>query len=420
MLKQHDQANDWTDAKCAETAGVFLEAVKTKKGRFDVSKYNAGISYQRCKNTAEASKLFREILGANPKFHRARVQVALYDYQQNKDIGKAIAQMQKAIDDSEFKNEEALVNLAMFYMLRDNDVADDEGKNDFERAKLNLQRALAVNDSFMPAFNQLAVYYLETAKKKAGRGKMSKRGGVAAASETKKKANAQSLELAALVCSQALRKNPRYAPVHNTSGLIAAELGNLSLAARSFGAARRFDPKFFEAHMNFAAVNLKFRGFRNAEVAYKAAIKLQPKNYEAHLGLALAMRGQISLTNFDKPLAESERYLAEAKKLDPKRPETYYNQAILVQEFKARAGGAKAEPVLLQAKKLFGEFISKAGEAAQYAVAVKRSKERMEEIDQIIAFNRQTAEDQKKAEAARQRREAEAMKNKGKDDKGGK
>ena len=99
----------------------------------------------------------------------------------------------------------------------------------------------------MPALNQLAIYYLD----------VSKRGAAG------KKIDRQALELAALVCSQAIRKEPRYAPVHNTAGLVEAELGNLSRAVSEFNEARRLDPSFFEAHMNSAAVNLRFRGFKN-------------------------------------------------------------------------------------------------------------------------------------------------------------
>ncbi len=413
-LNEHDKANDWTDANCASTATMFLDAAKEQGDKtFFEAHYNAGISYQRCKNDAAALKQFDLILGKDAKFHRARVQVALYKFQASggKDIDGAIAQMNKAIEDAEYKNEEALVNLAMFQMLRDNDISDEEGKNDFERAKVNLQRALAINDSFMPAFNQLAVYYLEKAKKKAGR-KKGRRGQVAAASEKAKRVDSQALELAALVCSQAIRKNPNYAPVFNTTGLIAAELGDLSQAARSFGNARRLDPKFFEAHMNYAAVNLQFRGFKRAEEAYRKAIALKGKDFEAHLGLALALRGQINDSNFDKMLAESSKELAEARKIAPDRAETYYNEAILTQEFKAREGGDKAEPILKSARSLFDQFVKKAGDGDAYKVAVKRATERIEEIDQIITFNKQTREEQKRMEEMRKRQEAEAAMNK--------
>ena len=68
----------------------------------------------------------------------------------------------------------------MFQMQRDSDQvganchAKAGGKDvdlqDFDCAKLNLQRALAIDDGYMPAFNQLALYYFGSAKKKASRG----------------------------------------------------------------------------------------------------------------------------------------------------------------------------------------------------------------------------------------------------------
>lgn len=412
-IEQHDTANDWTDAICESTAATFVKANEEQKGTFFEALYNAGVAHQRCKHDDKARQHFSEILSKKPEFHRARVQVALYDYAADKDMEKAIGEMKQAISDAQFKNEEALVNLAILQMTRDSDAGDQGCDNDFDCAKLNLQRALAINDGFMPAFNQLAVYYLESAKKKASGGKKTKRN-IATAAGKKSKADTQALELAALVVSQALRKNPNYAPVFNTSGLISAELGDLSAAARSFGTARKLDPKFFEAHMNYAAVNLQFRGFKQAEDAYRTALKLRPNDYEAHLGLALAVRGQIDPTNFDKNLKEADQLLTKAKQLEPDRPETYYNQAILTQEFKARAGGPKSEPALLEAKKLFNEFTAKAGGEDAFTDAVKVAEERVEEIDQIIEFNRQSAEQQKQMEAMRKAQEAKDQLEKGK------
>jgi tetratricopeptide (TPR) repeat protein len=408
QMERHDKANDWNASSCKQAASAFEKANDEQKGVFYEALYNAGVAYQRCKMNAEAKKIFGDILSKKSDFHRARVQLALYDYAETKDIEKAIGEMQQAIKDAEFKNEEALVNLAMLQMERDSSAGDNNCDSDFDCAKLNLQRALAINDTFMPAFNQLAVYYLESAKKKAGRS----RGKAVAAAGAKKKADTQALELAALVCSQALRKNPNYAPVHNTSGLISAELGDLSAAAAAFGLARKFDPTFFEAHMNYAAVNLSFRGFQQAEQAYRAALKLHPNDYDANLGLALAVRGLVNDSNFDKNVKESETLLEKAKSIAPDRPETYYNEAILVQEFRARDGGSKAEPMLMKAKGLFDAFVSKAGGKDEYASAVKRAKERMEEIDQVIEFNKQTKKEQEIMEADRKRREAEALKKK--------
>lgn len=412
LVAQHDKANDWNEASCKEAAELFVDANAKQDGTFYRALYNAGVAYQRCKMADDAKKLFDDILGKKGDFHRARVQMALYGYAESKDIEKAISDMKQAIKDAEFKNEEALVNLAILQMERDSSQGDDGCENDFDCAKLNLQRALAINDGYMSAFNQLAVYYLQSAKKKAGRA----RKGIASAAGRQKKADTQMIELAALVVNQALRKNPNYAPVHNTSGLISAELGDLSAAARAFGTARKLNPKFFEAHMNYAAVNLSFRGFQEAASSYKAALQMRPNDYEANLGLALSVRGLINDSNFDKSVKDADALLKKAKSLAPDRAETYYNEAILVQEFKAREGGPKAEPMLLQAKRLFGDFVGKAGGKEEFKAAVKRSEERMKEIDEVIEFNKQTRKEQAIMEALRKREEAEALKRK---DQGG-
>jgi hypothetical protein len=132
---------------------------------------------------------------------------------------------------------------------------------------------------------------------------------------------------------------------------------------------------------------------------------MKPDDYEAVLGLALAVRGQIDDSNFDKNLKEAEGLLSKAKQLQPNRPETYYNQAILTQEFKAR-GGSAAEKALGEAKGLFEEFKSKASGQDQFAAAAKVATERIEEIDQILEFNRQSKEEQKRMEAERRAQEA--------------
>jgi tetratricopeptide (TPR) repeat protein len=407
-LTAHDKANDWNEATCAATAQLFLDAAKEQGDKtFNEAIYNAGLSYQRCKKDTEAKQYFKQVLDKDPKFHRARAQLALYAFAESgeKNADAAITEMrQAAVVDAQFKNVEALVNLGMLYIKRNNKTSDQDGPNDLVRAKKFIQSALAVDDGFMPAFNQLAILYLETAKQQAGReGKHHRTG-----ASKEKKVDTQALELAALVCSQAIRKNPKYAPIHNTAGMIQVELANLNSAVVEFNNARTLDPSFYEAQMNYAAVNLQFRGFNQAADAYRAALKMRPNDYDAHLGLALALRGGIDDSNFDKNVKEASEELARAKQLQPDRAETYYNDGILTQEYKAKAGGQSSEGELLNAKKLFGEFIQKAGSAREFADAVRRSKERMTEIDQIIDFNKQSAAQRKAAEADQRQKAAEA------------
>ena len=406
----HDKKQDWQEGVCNAVAESFLNASKEQESAggkpLAEAVYNAGLAYQRCGKDAEAKAQFESAAKIDPGMHRARAQVALYEYQKSNDLDGAIRSLDQIIRDAKFQNAEALVALAALQMERGADNADQDGKNDLERAQRNLQRALAIDDSYMPAFNQLAIYYLEQAKLKAGqvntapKGKRGRRGLVVAGAK-KAEVNEQQLDLAALVASQAQRKNPNYAPIANTTGLILVELRNFNGAVKSFGNARRLDPKFFEAHMNYAAVNLSFRGFQEAERAYRDALKLRPNEYEAHLGLALAIRGQINDGNFDRYVAEAQKELDQAKKIDPQRPESYYNEAILTQEFRAKRGNAVTS--LEKAAQQYREFIAKAGGDPAFADAVKRSKERTEDIDQTIKFIRegeQAAKDQPAAAAA--------------------
>src|SRR5262249_34878653 len=141
-----------------------------------------------------------------------------------------------------------------------------------------------------------------------------------------KRADVQQLELASLVCSQAIHKNPGYPPIHNTAGLIQNELGQVNGAVSEFATAAKLDPRFFEAQMNYAAVNLSFRGFEQAQGAYQKALAMRPNDYDAHLGLALALRGQITDVNYDKQVAAVQAELDTCKKIDPNRPDAYYNE----------------------------------------------------------------------------------------------
>ena len=386
----HDKAFDWTEANCKEVAGMFakssdVQQSATNRG-FPSALYNAGLSYQRCELQTEAQAQFQAALDADKGFHRAAAQLALYEYQKTQDLDATIDKLNTIIRDAKFQNADALVGVAALQMERQNDEADSDGKNDLERAVKNIQRALAIDDTFMPAFNQLAIYYLEQAKAKAGRKSGRKNTGLVVSGAAGKGVDQQMLDLAALVTAQGVSKNPKYASIYNTAGLIQVEQRNYNGAVKSFKKARELDPKFFEAHMNYGAVNLSFRGFKEADAAYRDALKLKPKEYEAHLGLALALRGAIDDSNFDKNVAAAQAELDECKKLDPDRAETYYNEAILTQEYRAKGSQEQAVPMLKKAADIYKTFISKASGNDAFAAAVKRSKERTQDIEDTIKF----------------------------------
>ena len=72
---------------------------------------------------------------------------------------------------------------------------------------------------------------------------------------------------------------------------------------------------------------------------------------------------------------------------------------------------------MLKAKDLYNEFKDKAGGEEMYAAAVKNATQRVEDIDQMIEFNRQTKEQQKQMEEMRKLEEAK--KQMAKDKEGG-
>jgi len=409
----HDKAFDWNESTCKEVASMFDKASDVQqsatKRAFPAALYNSGLSYQRCEMSSEAQQKFQAAVDVDKGFHRAAAELVLYEYQKDQNLDSAIDKLNTIIRDAKFQNADALVGVAALQMERQSDQSDSDGKNDLERAVKNIQRALAIDDTFMPAFNQLAIYYLEQAKAKAGK-KSGRKAGLVVSGAAGKGVDQQMLDLAALVTAQGVAKNPKYASIYNTAGLIQVEQRNYNGAVKSFKKARELDPKFFEAHMNYAAVNLSFRGFKEAEAAYRDALKLSPKEFEAHLGLALALRGAIDDSNFDKNVADAQAHLDECKKIAPDRAETYYNEAILTQEYRAKGSQEQAVPMLKKAADIYKTFIGKASGNDGFAAAVKRAKERTQDIEDTVKFVEE-GEAARKADEEAQKQAAAAAKN---------
>ena len=377
----HDARGDWNTDSCRSVADAFTRL--GTRGRLDQrgeAFYNAGLSLQRCQQNEAARRLFEQALRVEPDMHRAQAQLVLFDYEASGDRDGAIRRLDDVIRAARFQNVEALVNLAALQL--DRGIAR-HSNDDLDAARQNLQRALAIDDNYMPALNQLALLQLASARAQAG--VASSPGTLVLAGAERPRLSQQQLDMAALIASQGLRKNDRYAPLHNTAGLVQVELRDYNQAIRSFKRARELDPGFFEAHMNYGAVNLGIRGFAEAERAYRAALKLVPESYEAHLGLALALRGQLTPGAEGQRLAEAQRHIDQARQLAPQRPEAYYNAAILAQEFRAKSGAEKDSVQELEAAYcLYGDFVARAPEGD--SEAKQRATDRRQDIVDMLRF----------------------------------
>src|ERR1041385_8197462 len=158
----HDKAFDWTSDSCKDVANQFSKASDVQQSAthhaFASALYNSGLSYQRCGMEGDAQKQFQASLDADRSFHRAAAQLAMYDYAHTQNLDATIDKLNQIIRDAKFPNTDAPVRVAALQMEHQNDSSAADGKNDLERAVRNIQRPLAIDDAYMPAFNQLAIY----------------------------------------------------------------------------------------------------------------------------------------------------------------------------------------------------------------------------------------------------------------------
>ena len=386
---EHDRRADWEDSTCRSVASQFESL--GRRGATEhraTSWYNAGLAYQRCRLHERARDCFEQAqqVAADSDVSvqsRAEAQLVLYDYEGDHNRERAIRRLEQVVRAGRFQNVEALTSLATLE-LEQGIAAGGQGTIDLAHARENLQRALAIDETYMPALNELALLLLASARTE--KGVVSAPPTVVLAGVEAPRLSRQQLDLAALVASQGLRKNPRFAPLHNTAGLIQVQQRDYNAAVRSFAKARELDPGFVEAHLNYAAVNLTIRGFSAAEDAYRDALRLRPESYEAQLGLALALRGQLSLDSPDQRIGEVLEHLASARKLDPQRPESYYNEAILTQDVLARRElGPNAVALLERAYCLYGSFAARTTPGV-HNEARQRAAERREELVDTLRF----------------------------------
>jgi tetratricopeptide (TPR) repeat protein len=466
-FKKHEEARDWDDASCNAVSGAFLAAGKAQGGKFPAAHYNAGVVILRCGREEQAGAEFELALSEkrdlaagssdpkvknDPEFHQVWVQKALIRYRKGDVAGISEALqtiLDKGFDPDGSQNVEAFVNLGMLYRERwSKDPTNKERttkdkfnlEDDLARAQFWLQNALSINDAFMPAYNQLALYYLDKARAVGLKNAKGLKYGKEAKEieEAKKKglykvkADLQTLELGLLVSEEASRRDANYAGVWNTQGLILLEMDRTGSATKAFKNATEKDPKFFEAWMNYAAINLAFRGYAEASKGYQAAMGIRAKDYDAKLGFAVATRGQLDFhlttkqsmerklsectdpekagtpgcadanSKFPGQIKEHEaKFLSfykgaiaaynDAMAVDGGRPEAFFDKALLVEKYKQKSGEATTVVAYKEAEKLYLDVVSKFGGQPKYEKLVADSKSRAEEARKSWEFEEKAA-----------------------------
>ena len=181
------------------------------KRDFPEALYNAGLAYQRCNKDAEAKAQFQAALDLDPKFHRARVQLALYDLKEKGDsaiepvIGRVgSGRQRRAVSERRGARQPGDAS--------DEAARDQLGSRRRQRLRSRQEEpaARARDRRRVPAGVQSARALLPRDREAEGRWRRAHGRKTATFTKTRR-ADQQQLELAALVCSQAIRKNPNYA-----------------------------------------------------------------------------------------------------------------------------------------------------------------------------------------------------------------
>ena len=326
---QHE-GSGWNEDACAAVAERFDDAAEAQGGRFPEALYMSGLTHAKCNDRTKALELYNRALAVNNKFCKARVMIGLDQTSQNQDAAAMQTFARAIADDAQCT--EGYVNLAALQR--------SSGQPALVRDALNnLRRALAIDAQYLPAFNEMALLYIQESDRNPSEA-------------------AQRLDLAAVVCRPAQQINREYGPIYNTWGLIYVKKNNIIEAVRMFERAANLDARNFEAWMNFGTMVIGFRGYEDAKRAFERAVELDPRSYDAHLGLGAALRG---LNQFDASVAEYNK----AKEVDGTRPEAFFNLALISHNYR---GGS--EEVLNEAKTQYEAFVAKAGSNTRFAEAV--------------------------------------------------
>lgn len=318
----------WTGSACAKTSEAFERAIEAQKDKFPQALYMLGLVKDRCGDESGAQSLFKKALDQDPSLCGARSALGTRALERGRT--KEARQLFEQAIAADAQCVEAYVNLAT--------IQRGNGSREARAALQNIRRAMAVDARFLPAFNQLALLYLDQA---VGDKKQ------------------QFLDLANVVCRQAQLIDDRFAPIYNTWGLIQLAKDDLIEAVRMFEQATKLDDSMFEAFMNFGLIALSFRGYDDAKKAIERALALRPKSYEARVAHGAVLRA------LRKTDAAEKEYLA-AKDLNGNRPEAYFDLGLLFQDYKS---GSVND--LKVARDYYNEFLRRARGKKEYKNAVE-------------------------------------------------
>jgi tetratricopeptide (TPR) repeat protein len=255
-----------------------------------------------------------------------------------------------------------------------------------ERARVELREAMELNPELAATINLLALRQLEVARRAGG---VSPTPLLITSRRAAPVASQQGLELARNILSLGLVRFPENAELQNTAGLIEVELHEYDGALRHFAEARRLATEFEAAHYNYAALAFELRDYAAAQSGYAEVLRIAPTRYEAKLGLALSIALALETSSSETEVNQVFELLRDAKRLDPERPEAYFNAALFLSTVLARRS-TDLRQVLRYVDDsvcLFEQFMKRA-HPSNHAVEIEIARARTSELTDLPKFVR--------------------------------
>lgn len=314
----------WNEKNCEKVADKF-QSVADDHGNLAEAMYNVGVVWRNCDNMSKAKTAFEKTLKVHKDNQLSMTHLAIMELEAG-NTDAAEKWIKEAVSAGRNTVEAVPAYTLAGQLLREK---AKQGDNEaYMKAQRSLRTALAIESKHIPALFQLAMLYYDIAV------------------QEKKPSY---LTLASLVCAQAIKLDPEYAPVYYAMAKIHIHKNELVKALNMYEQAFQKDPNMFEAYMAFGAINLNFRGYESAKMAFENAIRLKSQNYDAHMGLGVALRG---LEDFEGAKAEYKK----AAEINPARTDYIFNLGLLEMDYTNDGTPAGYE----KAAKVFEQFLEKA------------------------------------------------------------
>lgn len=255
--------------------------------------FNIGLMKEEQGDMQGAMEAYQRAGSVNPGYARGLANISWLQLQQG-DITGALQTIQQCLAIKE--NEPGCnINLSLLYRRGDTTPPPEDGADVSSAAIRRIRYGLL--DSIDPeAYTIMAEIYQEQGQ----------------------------IDLARLVCENAVEQNLVSSRLYNRLGLIALDMDDPLRAYAAFREAAAMDPENVDAYLNMASMAFSFRDYPTAAESYSHALERRD-DPAVRLAYGASLRG---LERYDEAVAQYQQVLDA----EPTNPRALYNMAVLMQE----------------------------------------------------------------------------------------